>query len=199
MSDEGSQVVGVSSVIVVAIVLFLFIATAFIFFMYVFFKSQWRSSTSSSAITRYQFDFAERDSVSAPRTSLDSAILHSLPVYIYKAENHSDATTLECAVCLSEVVDGEKTRLLPKCNHEFHLDCIDMWFHSHSTCPLCRNPVAAAASSSDLVIDIPSRRDTEEETKLPVVTRLKSFKRLFSIGNSSTSTIRQEDNYRSSN
>jgi hypothetical protein len=32
-------------------------------------------------------------------------------------------------------------RLLPKCNHSFHINCIDMWFHSHSTCPICRSPV----------------------------------------------------------
>lgn len=49
---------------------------------------------------------------------------------------------LECAVCLCEVCEGEKARLLPKCNHGFHVDCIDMWFQSHSTCPLCRNPIA---------------------------------------------------------
>lgn len=32
-------------------------------------------------------------------------------------------------------------RELPKCHHSFHIDCIDMWFHSHSTCPVCRAPV----------------------------------------------------------
>lgn len=45
---------------------------------------------------------------------------------------------MECAVCLSEFREGEVGRKLPKCNHSFHIDCIDMWFLSHSTCPLCR-------------------------------------------------------------
>ncbi|KAJ4825853.1 hypothetical protein Tsubulata_023368 [Turnera subulata] len=47
-----------------------------------------------------------------------------------------------CAVCLEEVRDGEKVRKLPKCNHCFHVGCIDAWFLArHSTCPLCRHQV----------------------------------------------------------
>lgn len=34
-------------------------------------------------------------------------------------------------------------RLLPKCKHAFHLECVDTWLGSHSTCPLCRNRVEA--------------------------------------------------------
>ncbi|CAI0466895.1 unnamed protein product [Linum tenue] len=48
---------------------------------------------------------------------------------------------MECAVCLSEFEEKEAGRTLPKCGHSFHTECIDMWFHSHSTCPLCRSPV----------------------------------------------------------
>ena len=59
---------------------------------------------------------------------------------------------LECAVCLCEFEAYEKGRFLPSCHHSFHIDCIDMWFISHSTCPLCRTPVTyhnnEASSSS---------------------------------------------------
>ncbi|KAM7268862.1 hypothetical protein ACFE04_011028 [Oxalis oulophora] len=75
-----------------------------------------------------------------PRRALEPAVIRSIPIVMFDAEEFKDG--LECAVCLCELVDGEKARLLPKCNHGFHVDCIDMWFKSHSTCPLCRNPVA---------------------------------------------------------
>jgi hypothetical protein len=45
---------------------------------------------------------------------------------------------LECSVCLEKFAEDESLRLLPKCSHVFHSECIDVWFLSHSTCPLCR-------------------------------------------------------------
>lgn len=70
---------------------------------------------------------------------LELPVLNSLPVYVHypKAEQPPQ----ECAVCLSEFGNGEVVRLLPDCTHTFHIDCIDMWFNSHSTCPLCRSKV----------------------------------------------------------
>lgn len=72
---------------------------------------------------------------------LEPVVLNSLPVFVYSDKTHPEP--LECAVCLSEFEENEKGRVLPKCNHSFHSECIDMWFHSHSTCPLCRSPVEA--------------------------------------------------------
>lgn len=70
---------------------------------------------------------------------LGLAALASLPVTVYQSGEFERA--LECAVCLAEIADGEKARLLPKCNHGFHVECIDTWFQSNSTCPVCRGPV----------------------------------------------------------
>jgi hypothetical protein len=49
---------------------------------------------------------------------------------------------LECAVCLCQFEDNDILRLLPKCQHAFHVDCVDLWLASHSTCPLCRHCVS---------------------------------------------------------
>ncbi|GER55550.1 RING/U-box superfamily protein [Striga asiatica] len=44
----------------------------------------------------------------------------------------------DCSVCLNEFQEDETVRLLPKCNHAFHVPCIDTWLRSHTNCPLCR-------------------------------------------------------------
>ncbi|XP_014505565.1 RING-H2 finger protein ATL13 [Vigna radiata var. radiata] len=68
---------------------------------------------------------------------VDQSFIDTLPVFLYKAiiglKNPFD-----CAVCLCEFEPEDKLRLLPKCSHAFHMECIDTWLLSHSTCPLCR-------------------------------------------------------------
>ncbi|MBA0562076.1 hypothetical protein Golob_007154, partial [Gossypium lobatum] len=49
----------------------------------------------------------------------------------------------DCAVCLTEFEEDETLRLLPKCNHAFHVPCIDTWLRSHTTCPMCRAPIVS--------------------------------------------------------
>lgn len=48
-----------------------------------------------------------------------------------------DSST-ECAICITEFTDGEEIRILPLCNHAFHVACIDKWLTSRSSCPSCR-------------------------------------------------------------
>ncbi|KAL7140473.1 hypothetical protein ABFS83_09G123100 [Erythranthe nasuta] len=140
-------------IMVVAIVL-LFFVVVFVFCLHLYAKWFWyrrheTTTTTTTATTtrrrRRRFDFAAGHQETAvttttTRAGLDPSVLKTLPVIQFDPKQCKDG--LECAVCLSEVSEGEKARLLPKCNHGFHLECIDMWFQSHSTCPLCRNPVA---------------------------------------------------------
>ncbi|KAK3024456.1 hypothetical protein RJ639_042988 [Escallonia herrerae] len=45
-----------------------------------------------------------------------------------------------CSVCLAEFERGEPVRVLPRCKHMFHKDCIDQWLPSRSLhCPVCRD------------------------------------------------------------
>lgn len=80
-----------------------------------------------------------------PPHSLDPSVLNSVPVLVFSSKEFRDS--IECSICLSQTVDGEKIRILPQCNHGFHVDCIDMWFHSNSTCPVCRNLVSNESES----------------------------------------------------
>lgn len=68
---------------------------------------------------------------------LRSSVINSITIFKYKkCENLIEGT--DCSVCLTEFRDDETLRLLPKCNHAFHIPCIDTWLRSHTTCPLCR-------------------------------------------------------------
>lgn len=49
-----------------------------------------------------------------------------------------------CAICLAELEPGERVRVLPKCNHGFHVRCVDRWLLARSTCPTCRQPLFGA-------------------------------------------------------
>lgn len=71
---------------------------------------------------------------------LNSSVIDRFPTFPYSAvkAHRIGKEGLECAVCLNEFEDDEVLRLLPKCNHVFHSDCIDLWLASHITCPVCR-------------------------------------------------------------
>lgn len=70
-------------------------------------------------------------------SGLDEALIKSITVCKYKrGEGLVEGT--DCSVCLSEFLEDESVRLLPKCSHAFHIQCIDTWLRSHSNCPLCR-------------------------------------------------------------
>nr|CAB3446929.1 unnamed protein product [Digitaria exilis] len=76
---------------------------------------------------------------------VDPELLRSLPVTVFHAaasKEEEGAAVVECAVCLSELEDGEEARFLPRCGHGFHTECVDAWLASHTTCPLCRLTVA---------------------------------------------------------
>lgn len=70
-------------------------------------------------------------------SGLDQALIDALPVFLYK-EIKGTKEPFDCAVCLCEFSEDDKLRLLPNCSHAFHIDCIDTWLLSNSTCPLCR-------------------------------------------------------------
>ncbi|XP_050378890.1 RING-H2 finger protein ATL79 [Argentina anserina] len=63
------------------------------------------------------------------------------PTLVYSPEMKAElaGAAAECAICLSEFVDGEGIRVLQRCKHGFHSHCIQAWLSSHSSCPTCRS------------------------------------------------------------
>ncbi|XP_022752037.1 E3 ubiquitin-protein ligase ATL6-like [Durio zibethinus] len=94
---------------------------------------------------------------------LDTAVIESFPVFIYSyvKDFKIGKGALECAVCLSEFEDDETLRLMPKCNHVFHPDCIDAWLAYHVTCPVCRTKLTPDS-------------DAKQEDSSPNITELNS-------------------------
>ncbi|XP_027332411.1 putative RING-H2 finger protein ATL12 [Abrus precatorius] len=73
-------------------------------------------------------------------SGIDREVIQTLPFFRFSSHKGSKQG-LECTVCLSQFEDTEILRLLPKCKHAFHMNCIDKWLENHSNCPLCRNNV----------------------------------------------------------
>lgn len=86
----------------------------------------------------------------------------ALPVFVVV---HGAAPSVECAVCLAEIGDGERGRLLPGCGHRFHVACIDRWFRANSTCPLCR---AAAVGRDGAVETCKAAASAQEQVAVVV-------------------------------
>ncbi|CAA0821181.1 RING-H2 finger protein ATL3 [Striga hermonthica] len=149
-------------IMVVAIVLLLFIVL-FVFCLHLYAKYFWyrrrENPISAPDPLRSRLHFAAgHHDLAVPRRGLDPSVLKTLPVIVFDPNGPENG--LECAICLSEISLGEETRFLPKCSHGFHLECIGMWFDSHSTCPMCRKPVD----------DDPSRLESSHDPPLDFVT-----------------------------
>ncbi|RID67496.1 hypothetical protein BRARA_D02574 [Brassica rapa] len=137
-----------------------------------------------------------RHPLQTPKRGLNPTVIASLPTFIVGARSDVAAAT-ECAVCLSVFEEQDTARELPNCRHVFHVDCIDTWLTTCSTCPVCRNevqprlriepepregPVGDGASGSP-----PTAPPSLEEVRLNSlsVSRLDSFRRILTRERSS--------------
>ncbi|MED6106571.1 hypothetical protein PIB30_005555 [Stylosanthes scabra] len=97
---------------------------------------------------------------------LNKRIIETITVLKYKkGEGLVEGT--DCSVCLCEFEEDDTLRLLPKCNHAFHLPCIDTWLASHTNCPMCRAPIVTNPRASRLPsMDHPAANVTVTVTPL---------------------------------
>ncbi|RWW86774.1 hypothetical protein BHE74_00004434 [Ensete ventricosum] len=141
----------------VAGVIVCFVLFVLVFFLYLRAKRYWGAiPVSGGGRTRLAL-------AAQPAAGIDAAaIVAALPPVVLRAGDLKEG--VECAVCISELSEGEAARLLPRCGHAFHLDCIDMWFCSHSTCPVCRSPaVLEEPEKPDSVAESPRNQDYSGE------------------------------------
>ncbi|XP_059623142.1 RING-H2 finger protein ATL78-like [Cornus florida] len=75
----------------------------------------------------------------AKTAGINKKALEAFPKVTYSDGLDQPGLDTECVICLSEFTDGECLRVLPQCNHGFHVRCIDKWLSSNSSCPTCRH------------------------------------------------------------
>lgn len=67
---------------------------------------------------------------------IDWSMVESLPNFKFRVLR-GQKEGLNCAVCLNKFKVAKVLRLLSKCKHAFHVECVDSWLDVHSMCPLC--------------------------------------------------------------
>ncbi|KAJ7524440.1 hypothetical protein O6H91_17G006200 [Diphasiastrum complanatum] len=104
------------------------------------------------------------------------AVVNMMPVIQYdKNASHSPQVEWqrlcsECMICLSDFQDGEMVRLLPICGHLFHVQCVDVWLHLHTSCPACRHSTVQGAALSDRACDEQIPEQLHDQVSPPQVT-----------------------------
>ncbi|XP_074287540.1 E3 ubiquitin-protein ligase ATL41-like [Silene latifolia] len=96
-----------------------------------------RSTTFSAA---FIYSHQVRDVEPTPiKSGLDPIVINSLPSFLINQSDEAHDKNEECTICLGMLQNNELARRLPNCNHIFHVECIDTWLMSQSTCPICRS------------------------------------------------------------
>ncbi|CAH8357986.1 unnamed protein product [Eruca vesicaria subsp. sativa] len=124
-----------------------------------------------SAWTRQRTPYNDLIHVTTPpeNTGLDPFIIKSYPVFPYSSAKIKNQVT-ECSICLSEFTDQDTVRVITVCRHGFHTSCIDLWFESHKTCPVCRcelDPGLVGSASHDESVRITIQDLNHDEETLP--------------------------------
>ncbi|KAJ9705768.1 hypothetical protein PVL29_003731 [Vitis rotundifolia] len=135
--------------------------TFFVVCLYVFYKKCYsrrrlsRRRNSQAQAEGAHDDFIDEDQepvVDHPiwyiRTvGLQPSVISAITICKYKRGDGLVEGT-ECSVCLTEFEEDESVRLLPKCNHAFHIPCIDTWLSSHTNCPMCRAGIVSSTAGA---------------------------------------------------
>jgi E3 ubiquitin-protein ligase RNF38/44 len=99
-----------------------------------------------------------------------------------------------CTICLNEFHAEEKLRLLPNCSHDFHIDCIDTWLQSNTSCPLCRVSITNLIPHQKQTHGITSDRERELEHGGNYFTRREAFRNdKWSLGDDCIVHVRENE------
>uniref|UniRef100_A0A2P2KBT0 RING-type E3 ubiquitin transferase n=1 Tax=Rhizophora mucronata TaxID=61149 RepID=A0A2P2KBT0_RHIMU len=120
--------------------LFVIILLTIILLIYVRYKLRVQERRRPAILHRLGGPIPQDPGNSNKPLGLDPLVIASLPMMAYKSTDQLDhgGVPVECSVCLGTIAEDSTVRLLSNCKHMFHVECIDMWLGSHTTCPNCR-------------------------------------------------------------
>ncbi|XP_057977800.1 RING-H2 finger protein ATL54-like [Malania oleifera] len=120
---------------------------------------------------------------------LQPSIISAITVCKYKrGEGLVEGT--DCSVCLNEFQEDETLRLLPKCNHAFHIPCIDTWLRSHTNCPMCRAGIVVPTAGTPASEPVVENSDAGRETQMGNLENNGGFGRDMGNGNGEDGELR---------
>ena len=67
----------------------------------------------------------------SPKNLISIKLLKASSITINKKET-------SCSICTENILETDIIRTLNSCKHFYHILCIDTWFSTINTCPLCR-------------------------------------------------------------
>ncbi|CAA7046475.1 unnamed protein product [Microthlaspi erraticum] len=122
--------------------------------LFLFYLIYLRRGSSDLSSLGMRTTFLAGNSLHTAELGLSKELREMLPIVVFK-ESFSIMDS-QCSVCLGDYQADDKLQQIPVCGHTFHMDCIDLWLTSHSTCPLCRLTLIPSQSHQ-------SQEEEEEE------------------------------------
>jgi len=114
-------------------------------------------STGPSGVEKDNYNRSGEDASHAADTIVVSNTTNVRDRQIEPTEIATTSCTM-CSICIDDFEPGEMIRVLPRCRHGFHTDCILPWLtERQGCCPLCKTPVLGdetAESSPDESVEM---------------------------------------------
>ncbi|KAG0602873.1 hypothetical protein M758_10G048100 [Ceratodon purpureus] len=83
------------------------------------------------------FEATPQDLEMVQNRSQATVMISSLPLVAYQ-KGMVPKEDAGCSICLNNYDIGEIVCRLPRCGHIFHIRCLEEWFRTDGSCPLCR-------------------------------------------------------------
>ncbi|KAL8216217.1 hypothetical protein R6Q57_023054 [Mikania cordata] len=124
------------------------------------------------------------NAVSTVELGVKKELRELLPVIVFK-ESFSVTDTI-CSVCLGDYQAEDRLQCIPACKHAFHVECIDSWLSTHTTCPLCRTSLLVCSPTEPQPTNDTTTTNEENNTGAPL--------QIENCGQSSIDPVRSPNN-----